>query len=102
MTNGINSRLDGPIIHPGIILKEEFLDDMDVTPYRLAKIIDVPANRITEMINGKRSITADTALRFEAFFGLEAQFWMNLQTTYDLRTTAKEKAKELAKITQAA
>jgi addiction module HigA family antidote len=71
-------------IHPGEILLEEFLEPMGLSQYRLAKDINVPARRINEIVHGKRSITADTALRLSRYFGMTEQFWMNLQTRYDL------------------
>ena len=73
-----------PNIHPGEILKEDFLDEMNVSAYHLAKEINVPETRISEIIHGKRSITADTAIRFSKFFGTTAEFWLNLQNLYDL------------------
>jgi len=75
---------------PGEVLKEEFLDPMGITPYRLAKSIFVDPPRIAGIIKGTRKITADTALRFARFFGNSAEFWMNMQTRYDL-----EKLKEI-------
>jgi addiction module HigA family antidote len=72
-------------IHPGEILKEEFMKPLGLTAYRLAKDLDVPAPRVNDVILGKRSITADTAVRLGAYFGLPPQFWMNLQADYDLR-----------------
>jgi addiction module HigA family antidote len=74
-------------IHPGEILEEEFLKPMGISQYRLAKNISVPPRRINEIVHGKRSITADTALRLGKFFGVSAQFWLNLQTRYDLEVT---------------
>lgn len=71
-------------IHPGEILLEEFLQPMGISQYRLAKDISVPARRINEIVLGKRSITADTALRLSRYFGMTAQFWMNLQSRYEL------------------
>ncbi len=71
-------------IHPGEILMEEFLKPMGISQYRLAKDINVPARRINEIVQGKRSITPDTALRLSKFFGLSERFWINLQTRYDL------------------
>ena len=71
-------------IHPGEVLLEEFLGPMDISQYRLAKDISVPARRINEIVHGKRSITADTALRLGRYFGTSAQFWMNLQDHFDL------------------
>ncbi len=74
-------------IHPGEILMEEFLDPMGISQYRLAKDISVPPRRINEIVHGKRSITADTALRLGRFFGMSPQFWLNLQNRYDLEVT---------------
>ncbi len=73
-----------PLIHPGEVLLEEFLNPMGLSQYRLAKAISVPARRINEIVHGTRSITADTALRLSRFFGMSDRFWMNLQTRYDL------------------
>lgn len=80
-------------IHPGEILLEEFLKPMNISQYRLAKDISVPQRRISEITQGKRSITADTALRLGRFFGMEAQFWLNLQSRYEL-LKAEEKLEE--------
>jgi addiction module HigA family antidote len=71
-------------IHPGEILLEEFLEPLKISQYRLAKDISVPARRINEIVHGKRSITADTALRLSRYFGLSDRFWLNLQARYDL------------------
>ena len=71
-------------IHPGEILLEEFLKPMEISQYRLAKEINVPARRINEIVHGKRSISPDTALRLSRYFGLSERFWLNLQTRYDL------------------
>jgi len=71
-------------IHPGEILLAEFLEPMEITQYRLAKDISVPARRINEIVHGKRGISADTALRLSKYFGTTERFWMNLQTRYDL------------------
>ena len=76
-----------PPIHPGEILMEEFLQPMGISQYRLAKDISVPPRRINEIVHGKRSITADTALRLGRFFSMSPQFWLNLQTRYDLEVT---------------
>ena len=73
-----------PPIHPGEILLEEFLKPMDISQYRLAKDISVPPRRINEIVHGKRSITADTALRLGRFFEIAPQFWLNLQNRFDL------------------
>lgn len=79
-----------PNIHPGEILRLEFLEPLDITPYRLSKDIGVPQTRISEILSEKRSITADTALRLSKYFGNSAQFWLNLQTQYDLRQAQEE------------
>ena len=76
-----------PPIHPGEILKEEFLEPMGISQYRLAKDISVPPRRINEIVHGKRAITADTALRLGRFFNMSPQFWLNLQTRFDLEVT---------------
>jgi addiction module HigA family antidote len=76
-----------PPIHPGKILMEEFLAPMGISQYRLAKDISVSPRRINEIVHEKRSITADTALRLGRFFGMNPQFWLNLQNRYDLETT---------------
>ena len=81
------SKRDFQPIHPGEILLEEFLHPMNISQYRLAKDISVSQRRIGEIVHGKRSITADTALRFGRYFGMEAQFWLNLQSRYDLQKT---------------
>jgi addiction module HigA family antidote len=73
-----------PPIHPGEILLEEFLKPMGVSQYRLSKDIGVPPRRINEIVHGKRSITANTALRLARYFGTSERFWMNLQSRYDL------------------
>jgi addiction module HigA family antidote len=75
-----------PPIHPGEILLEEFLKPMGVSQYRLAKDIHVPPRRINEIVQGKRAITPDTALRLSRYFGQSERFWMNLQSRYDLET----------------
>ncbi|WLT40351.1 HigA family addiction module antitoxin (plasmid) [Synechocystis sp. B12] len=79
-----------PNIHPGEILRLEFLEPLDITSYRLSKDIGVSQTRISEILSAKRSITADTALRLSKYFGNSAQFWMNLQTQYDLRQAQRE------------
>lgn len=71
-------------ITPGEILEEDFLKPMGLSQYRLAKDIGVPARRINEIVKGQRAITADTALRLGRFFKMSAQFWLNLQSHYDL------------------
>jgi len=72
-------------ITPGEILREDFMEPLGISINQLSRDLSVPPNRISEIVNGKRSITADTALRLQRYFGIEAQFWLNLQTEYDLR-----------------
>ena len=72
-------------IKPGEILREDFMDQLGISINKLSRELSVPPNRISEIVNGKRAITADTALRLQRYFGVEAQFWLNLQTEYDLR-----------------
>jgi addiction module HigA family antidote len=79
----VASKTESPV-HPGEILLEEFLKPLGMSQYRLAKGISVPPRRINEIVHGKRSITADTALRLARFFGTSDRFWLNLQTRYDL------------------
>ena len=71
-------------VHPGEILLEEFLKPMGISQYKLAKDISVPPRRINEVVRGKRSISADTALRLSRYFGLSERFWLNLQACYDI------------------
>lgn len=73
-----------PPVHPGEILLTEFLEPLEISQYRLARSIDVPARRINEIVHGDRRISADTALRLSRFFGTSERFWMNLQARYDL------------------
>ena len=73
-----------PPVHPGEVLLLEFLEPMGLSQYRLAKDISVPPRRINEIVHGKRSVTADTALRLSRYFGTSERFWLNLQTGYDL------------------
>src|SRR6267154_2879633 len=73
-----------PPVHPGEILLAEFLEPLELSQYRLARSIDVPARRINEIVHGQRRITADTALRLARLFGTSERFWMNLQSRYDL------------------
>lgn len=87
-------------IHPGEVLKEEFLVPLEITAYRLAKEIFIPQTRIGEIIKGNRRITADTALRFSKFFGTSAKFWLGLQDDYDLEEEMQTKTSELEGINQ--
>ncbi len=91
------SKRDFEPIHPGEILLEEFLNPMGISQYRLAKDISIPQRRISEIVQGKRAITADTALRLGRFFSMEAQFWLNLQARYDLVRAEGELSNRLKK-----
>ena len=84
-----------PPIHPGEILNEEFLLPLDVTQYRLAKAIGVDPRRIHAIVHGQRSITAETALLLSRFFGNSAEFWMGLQSQYDLETASDRMGERL-------
>lgn len=85
-------------IHPGEILLEEFLRPLEITAYRLSKDTDIPQTRISQIIKGKRRITADTALRFSSYFGNSAKFWLGLQDDYDIEEERKVKQDILTKI----
>src|ERR1700690_3216893 len=95
---GIMAKRQIPLATPGEILLEEFLKPLGVTQYRLAKEIGVPQRRIGEIVAGKRAITADTAARLGVFFGMEAEFWLNLQAHYHLVKTREALAERLAAI----
>lgn len=86
-----------PPIHPGEILADE-LDELSITPTELSRQIGVPPNRISQIIQGKRAITGDTALRLGHWFKSSAEFWLNLQSSYDLRVAAKEVGRTIAKL----
>jgi addiction module HigA family antidote len=75
-----------PPVHPGEILREEYLEPLELSQYRLAKDISVPPRRINEIVHGARAVTADTALRLARYFGTSDRFWLNLQARYDLET----------------
>lgn len=77
---------DIPPIHPGEVLKEDFLGPFGVTQYQLAKATNMSQDRVSHIVRGNRAITADAALRLGRFFGVEPQFWLNLQSRYDLET----------------
>jgi addiction module HigA family antidote len=81
-------------IHPGEVLKEE-LSEISMTANAFAQALHVPANRITAILNGNRSITADTALRISRFFGTTPEFWLNLQTSYDLKMARQSIGKKI-------
>ena len=82
-------------IHPGEILLEDFMKPLSITARRLSSDIDVPASRISEIVNGQRPITADTALRLGLYFKMEPLFWLNLQTEYDMRLATRELKRKL-------
>jgi addiction module HigA family antidote len=84
-------------VHPGEILLEEFMKPMNISQYKLAKDLHVGAIRISEIIHGKRSITADTAIRLARYFKMEAIFWINLQAEYDLEMAMRESYKAIFK-----
>jgi len=84
-------------VHPGSILKDE-LDELGVTPTEFARQIDVPPNRISQIIAGKRSVTGDSALRFGHWFGVDAEFWINLQSQFELAIADKEIGEEIRRL----
>jgi addiction module HigA family antidote len=88
--------LNLPPIHPGEILAEE-LAVLGVSANALARALDVPPNRVTEILNGKRAVTADTALRLARYFGTSAKFWLNLQQSYDLAIAERDHGAVIAK-----
>ena len=88
-------------VHPGEILKDE-LAEFGVTPTEFARQIDVPANRVSQIVAGKRSVTGDSALRFGHWFGVEPQFWLNLQSQYDLRVAEEKVGDEVRGLARAA
>ena len=90
-----------PNVTPGEILKEEFLKPMQITAYRLAQDTGMPATRISQILKGRRRITADTALRLSAYFGNSAEFWMGIQDEYELRAEQERLEDELQKIPRA-
>lgn len=84
-------------IHPGEILLEEFMKPLDISINRLARELSVPPNRVSEIVNGKRGITADTALRLGKFFNVSPETWMGLQAEYDLRVARRATGPEIEK-----
>ncbi|PIB28401.1 addiction module antidote protein, HigA family [Maribacter sp. 4U21] len=85
-------------IHPGEVLNLEFLEPLEISAYRLSKDLKIPQTRISEIIKGRRRITADTALRLSKYFGNSAKFWLGLQDDYDIEEERDEKQVELDKI----
>ena len=86
-------------IHPGEVLMEDFIEGFGITQHKLAVSIGVPPWRINEIVHGKRAISADTALRLGRYFGVEPQFWLNLQSRYELELAQERVADQLTKIT---
>jgi antitoxin HigA-1 len=84
-----------PPIHPGEILREDVLKPLGLTAHGLARELRVPATRISEILHGRRAITADTALRLARYLGTSPQFWMNLQTSHDLRIAERSRGKQI-------
>lgn len=86
-----------PPIHPGEILADE-LAELDVTPTELARQLAVPANRVTQIMKGQRAVTGDTALRLGHWFGMNPQFWLNLQSAYDIRLAEHRSGEEIRQL----
>ena len=84
-----------PPVHPGEVLLEEFLKPLEISQYRLAKSMSVPPRRVNEIVLGKRSVSADTALRLGRYFGTSEQFWLNLQSIYELRRAEAKAGKSI-------
>jgi addiction module HigA family antidote len=96
--NAKKSELPAWTVHPGEILYEEFLKPMGLSAYELAKQIHVPAPRVNDIVLEKRGITADTAVRLAKFFGTSEQFWMNLQSAYEVRSARRRLSRTLGRI----
>ena len=94
-----------PTIHPGKILRDEFLEPLGISVYKLAKSINVPRSRANDIVLGRRSVTTDTALRLGRYFGTTAEFWVNLQSSHDLdvaeRTSRKKIEREITPLSAA-
>ena len=86
----------GPI-HPGIALREDFMEPLDLSANGLAEALGVPQNRISDIVGGRRGVTADTALRLEHAFGVSADFWLNLQSHYELEVARRDAGKAIEK-----
>ena len=85
-------------VHPGEILNEEFLKPMNITAYRLSKDTEIPQTRISQILKGKRSITADTALRLSLYFGTSPKFWLGLQDDFDIEEESRSKKEVFKRI----
>lgn len=92
-------RINLPPIHPGEVLADE-LAELGLSANALARALGVPANRVTDILRGRRGITADTALRLSLYFGATARFWLNLQTSYDLAATERDRGVEIRRQVQ--
>lgn len=95
----MNEQTIMPPIHPGETLKTEFLEPLGLTPYRLARDIGVTPTRVSELLHGKRRLTADTALRLGRYLGTSPQFWLNLQSHYDLEVRREQVGDRIDQIT---
>ena len=93
-----SKRIPGKNIHPGEILKEEFLTELCISAYRLAKDTGIPQTRVSEIVKGNRRVTADTALRLSRYFGNTPKFWLRLQDDYDLEEELRIREGEIAAI----
>ena len=85
-------------IHPGEVLQEEFMKPLEITAYRLSKDLGIPQTRSSEILKGRRRVTADTALRLSKYFGNSAKFWLGLQNDYDLEEELNSRKREFQKI----
>lgn len=85
-------------IHPGEVLLSEFLEPLEISAYRLSKELNIPQTRLSQIIKGKRRVTADTALRLSKYFGTSAKFWLGLQDDYDIEEESQSKEAELSEI----
>ncbi len=85
-------------IHPGEVLREEFMMPLEITAYRLSKDLGIPQTRISEILKGRRRVSADTALRLSKYFGNSAKFWLGLQDDYDLEKELNSRKREFQKI----
>ena len=86
----------GPI-HPGVTLREDFMEPLDLSANGLAEALGVPQNRISDIVRGRRGVTADTALRLERAFGVSADFWLNLQSHYELEVARRDAGRAIEK-----
>jgi addiction module HigA family antidote len=105
MTKANGKRMTKPgtaFTHPGLILRDEFFGPMDITQLAAAKATGIPQSRLSEILSGRRGITADTAARLGRFFGVDPRNWLNLQTTFDLREYEQSHVRELARVKRVA